>query len=339
MKDIFITGLGNVSPQKTFDPTYFLEETTDTKNNPLRVSDPVYKDFIPPDMVRRMSRVIKMGIASAAICLKDADVLIPDAIITGTGMGCIEDTEKFLSNMIRNNEEFLTPTSFIQSTHNTVGAQIALLLKCHRYNMTYVHRGFSFENALLDSMLQIESGNADNVLAGGLDEITKDTFTIMKRMGHFRHATLAGEGSAFFLLSDKKGTKDYGQLKAVDMFYRPLQNEILPRIENFLYLNGKSLADIDLFIPGVNGNPYQDKIYDPVFSSFGKIPQAHYKHLSGEYHTASAFGLWLAAKIMKAQHIPQAVSLNNKKGSSFRNILIYNHYMNINHTLILISRN
>ena len=53
---------------------------------------------------------------------------MPDAIITGTGLGCLEDTEKFLTAMVTNKEEFLTPTSFIQSTHNTVSAQIALLL-------------------------------------------------------------------------------------------------------------------------------------------------------------------------------------------------------------------
>lgn len=63
---------------------------------------------------------------ASALAMKDANVESVDAIITGTGLGCIEDSEKFLKSILDNKEEFLTPTSFIQSTHNTVGAQIAL---------------------------------------------------------------------------------------------------------------------------------------------------------------------------------------------------------------------
>jgi 3-oxoacyl-[acyl-carrier-protein] synthase II len=337
MKDIFINGTGCVSPQKTFDQS-FLEETIPAEGNPLKAVDPNYKEFVPADMIRRMSRVIKMGIASANICLKDASVASPDAIITGTGMGCIEDTEKFLSNMIRNKEEFLTPTSFIQSTHNTVSAQIALLLKCHNYNFTYVHRGFSFESALLDSIMQIRSGNAGNVLAGGMDEITKDTFSIMNRMGFWRNGAKAGEGSAFFLLSAQKNEKNYGKLSGIDMFYKPDKQEITDRIEGFLAEYGKAVPDIDLFICGMNGDPASDAIYDDSRHLFSRIPQAKYKHLSGEYHTAGAFGMWLAANVMHHQQVPEAVKLNDRQEKTFRNILLYNHYRNLNHSLILISR-
>jgi 3-oxoacyl-(acyl-carrier-protein) synthase len=339
MKDIFINGIGNVSPQKTFDNSLFLDEIITDQTNPLKVIDPSYRDFIPAEMIRRMSRTIRMGIASANICLKDAGCEMPDGIITGTGMGCIEDTEKFLTSMIRNNEEFLTPTSFIQSTHNTVSAQIALLLKCHAYNFTYVHRGFSFESALLDALLQINAGNAKNILLGGMDEITKDTFTIMERMGFWRHGAKAGEGSACFLLSDTRGEKHYGKIAGMDMIYRPAKADIPRRIENFLHKYGKSLCDVDLFIAGVSGDAGFDNVYSDLINDiFHNIPQAHYKHLSGEYHTANAFGLWLAAKVMQTQTVPDAVKLNERKERSYRNILLYNHYRNINHTLILLTR-
>ena len=103
-----------------------------------------------------MSRIIKMGVRRME-CLKEAGVENPGAIITGTAYGCLADTESFLTKMVENKEELLTPTAFIQSTHNTVGAQIALMLKCHNYNNTFVHRGFSFENALLDAII-IDTG-------------------------------------------------------------------------------------------------------------------------------------------------------------------------------------
>ena len=40
------------------------------------------------------------------MALKEANVSSIDAIITGTGMGCIEDSEKFLKSILDNKEEF-----------------------------------------------------------------------------------------------------------------------------------------------------------------------------------------------------------------------------------------
>jgi hypothetical protein len=332
MKELFINGIGNISPQKTWDNNAFLEDVTAVETNCLHTLDPNYKDYIQGDMVRRMSRIIKMGIAAGKICLADAACVMPDAIITGTGLGCVEDTEKFLTNMIRNNEEFLTPTSFIQSTHNTVSAQIALLLKCHNYNFTFVHRGFSFESALLDSFLKIDSGEAETVLLGGLDEMTANTFTILQRLGqakqkpvnnltlftHPTRGTIAGEGATFFLVSANPGVRNYTKIVAMDMFYKPEKEEIGPHILQFLEKNGIG--------PGT--------VLEDVFRD---TPSAVYKHLSGEYQTVSAFSLWLGAMIMKYGNVPEVVRFNGKIPGPIRNILLYNHYMNIDHSLILLS--
>src|SRR6202012_5911409 len=130
-----------------------------------------------------------------------AGVTQPDAIVTGTAYGCLEDTGLFLTSLIERKEEMLQPGAFIQSTHNTVGAQIALLLQCTRYNNTFVHRGFSFEHALLDGMMLIQEGDSRNVLVGGLDEITDASHAILSRFGLYKHGRINGEGAAFFLLS------------------------------------------------------------------------------------------------------------------------------------------
>ena len=87
----------------------------------MRAVEPDYAKLIDPKVIRRMSRIIRMGVAAALECLNGAT---PDAIITGTAYGSLEDTTVFLKRMIDNKEEMLTPTAFIQSTHNTVGAQI-----------------------------------------------------------------------------------------------------------------------------------------------------------------------------------------------------------------------
>jgi len=134
----------------------------------------------------------------------------PDAISVGTAMGCLQDTEQFLSKMIAQDEQMLTPTAFIQSTHNTVSGQIALLCGCHGHNLTYVHRGHSFEHALINTQLYLQQHPGETVLAGGLDELVDTSVALMQRAGVYRTdatqsaGAIAGEGAAFFTVSRQR---------------------------------------------------------------------------------------------------------------------------------------
>jgi len=126
---IYIRSSACISPQKTFGDVNLLTQLVEYNETRLRPIEPDYAAFIDPKLIRRMSHIIKMGVAAASECLNQANVEMPGAIITGTAYGCLEDTVSFLTRMIELNEELLPPTAFIQSTHNTVAAQIALLLK------------------------------------------------------------------------------------------------------------------------------------------------------------------------------------------------------------------
>ncbi len=149
---MYINGTGAISPQTTHTED-FPFSVTEHEQVVLSCQEPDYKELIPPRTSRRMSRVIKMGVASALMALKDAGMEVPDAIVTGSGFGCMTDTEKFLESISENEEKFLNPSPFIHSTHNTISSQIALMLKCTGYNQTFVHGSFSFESALLDGMM------------------------------------------------------------------------------------------------------------------------------------------------------------------------------------------
>jgi|APCry1669189101_1035198.scaffolds.fasta_scaffold00010_88 3-oxoacyl-[acyl-carrier-protein] synthase II len=350
---IYINGLGNISPQKTSDNSSFLKEPVTSVTNRLACIEPNYRDFISPDILRRMGRLIKMGVASSRICLEDSGCSMPDAIITGTGLGCLEDTEKFLGTLVRNKEELLTPTSFIQSTHNTVSAQIALLLKCHNYNFTYVHRGWSFESALTDAMVQIKNGRASTVLAGGMDELTNGSFAITSRLGHWRRkpadtaclfsnpakGSIAGEGSAFFLVSSAPGPSTYAVLSGLQTFSPKSLNNSLPAIlEGFLGEAGMLPGDIDLAVCGMNGDNSSDSMYKELTASLGTSDIAAWKHLSGEYQTSSAFGLWMASMIMKSGYVPEQAVIRGTGERPVKTILIYNHYLGLNHSFILIRK-
>ncbi|MCH5599877.1 beta-ketoacyl synthase chain length factor [Niabella ginsengisoli] len=207
-KSVYILSTSVVSPQASFEE--MMKEPANYNGDKLTCIEPDYTKYVDAKLIRRMSRIIKMGVAAASEALAQADVQMPDAIITGTAYGCLTDTDQFLTRMVEFKETLLSPTAFIQSTHNTVAAQIALMLKCHNYNNTYVHRGSSFEAALTDAVSLLEEGEAKNVLIGAADEITDKSHAILKRFGLYKtegeslslidsntKGTMAGDGSAF----------------------------------------------------------------------------------------------------------------------------------------------
>ncbi|MBY0425336.1 MAG: beta-ketoacyl synthase chain length factor [Cytophagales bacterium] len=351
--EIYINGLANISPQDTLSTDSFLENPTEYHSEFFLSKEPNYKDFIEPVQIRRMGRILKMGVSAAKVALNDGKIEMPDAIITGTGLGCMEDTEKFLTAIINDNEQYLTPTSFIQSTHNTVSGQIALLMHCNNYNSTYVHRGFSFESALMDGMLLLNEGEGENILVGGIDEHNQHFFSIKQKLGLWKSTgesnlqlfqststgTISGEGAAFFVISTQKRENTYAKIDTLKTFYKPKTQEVVvEEIQQALHSANCTARDIDLVIWGYNGNAAEDSIYHDVKSAlFHDTPSAAYKHLSGEYHTASAFALWLGAKILKTQQVPAVVRLDNRPIEKIKRILIYTHFQGTNHAATVLS--
>ncbi|MBK7432916.1 MAG: beta-ketoacyl synthase chain length factor [Chitinophagaceae bacterium] len=348
----YIRATGNISPQLTAGHPPFLagplQEYTGTRMN---CAEPDYKDLIDVKLIRRMSRIIRMGVAAATECLQEAGVSMPDAIVTGTAYGCLEDTGHFISRMVSQNEELLTPTAFIQSTHNTIGAQIGLMLKCNRYNNAFVHRGFSFESALLDAMMLLQEEEAQHVLVGGIDEITDYSHTILSRMGLYRrgHAsnldlleqpsrgTMAGEGAAFFLVASERSATDYARLDGLATLYKPDGPAVIEqKLNSFLEANQLDFSDIDLVINGRNGDLKHDQVYDEL-KALQICPQVSYKQLCGEYPTSTAFAVWMAANILKSGDLPPLLAPSVAEQEKINRILIYNQYGNIHHSFVLLS--
>jgi len=352
MKNCYINGVGCISSQNTFETEFLSDIKINDSENVLFAIQPSYKEFIPPAAIRRMAKGVKMGIAASSKALKEANVSIPDAIITGTGMGCVEDSEKFLQAILDNDEQFLTPTSFIQSTHNTVGGQIALGLQCKGYNFTYVNGAVSFESALLDAKMQIQNDEANTILVGGVDETANHTLKLFKLIDIIKreedkpytvlNATSKGivfsEGASFFVLSNEKTENSYAKIDEISMQNELQQDQVTDFITNFLKLNEVELEAVDAIVLGNNGNSEFDNYYDVSKTIFKETPQLFYKHLSGEYNTASSFGFWVASNIVKNQSIPDVIRMNSIEKPQYKKVLLYNQYNGKDHSLILISQ-
>ena len=141
------------------------------------------RKYVKPIAARRMGKLMKSSLLSSLTALEQAGVEMPDAVITGTAYRCLENTERLLRQIDAEEEESISPTYFMQSTHNTIGSNIAIKLGCHGYNSTYSQRGDSLEWAIRDAELLIRSGKCRTVLVGCHDESTPTLKGMLDRIG------------------------------------------------------------------------------------------------------------------------------------------------------------
>ena len=314
---IYINGASALSVQDTLygcNPNAFVRY----RSGFVPALDPDFKEHIPIMAARRMSRIIKRAVTVSQLALRQAEVVLPDAIIFGTGLGCMEDTEKFLNAVLDQEEELLQPAFFIQSTHNTIAAQVAMRLECRGYNNTFVQRRLSFESALLDAYMLFQEGRVQSVLTGGHDELTPSYYRLLDKAGYYTHG-FAGEGSTSFVLSNRPCAGSYAILQGLEMRYFPHHN----------------VAFTDVALPFLQKLEVSPEELGAIFTAdyeviscsvtFSDIPQFPCKEWCGEFFTASAFALWQAAHYLRSGYLSKPY------------ILLHNHAQNKHHSLILLK--
>jgi 3-oxoacyl-[acyl-carrier-protein] synthase II len=345
----YIASSKAISAQNSFKEDIRLQSVNPPSLH-MHAIEPDYKEFIHPLKLRRMNRLVKMGLAAALGCLKDVGLESPDAIITTTGWGCLVDTFRFLDEIIEKQEQTLSPATFIQSTHNTVGGQIALMLECQNYNSVYVNDSSSFEQGLLDALLLLEEGK-NSVLIGGLDELTETFFALKESAGYWKtvidtpilsdsrsSGTLAGEGAAFFLMAKHPGSNSFVCVKDVNV---SLNENAQKAVNDILNQHHLKTEDIDIVISGINGDHRTNQVYLDLLKKFPETTtRCYYKHLTGEFDSASAFSLWLADQIFRTQTIPEYIKINKMQRSELpvNHILIHHFKYPSEHAFILVSK-
>ena len=197
---IYIRSAAQISVQKPLCEDWMTDPVPCSEPY-LRSQDPDFKPFLNPMQARRMGLILKRAVAVSLVALNEAGIECPDAIFTGTGLGCMENTENFLAAMCRDGEEMLPPTYFMMSTHNTISSAVAILLRCHGCNCTYSQKDISFESALLDAFLQLQAGRVSNALVGAHDETTPATYDLLRGCAYFGEGITAAEASSAFVLS------------------------------------------------------------------------------------------------------------------------------------------
>lgn len=183
-----------------------------------------------------------------------------DMMLTATSLGSISDTEKMLDTIYSSGETLGNPTAFIQSTFNTLAGNIAQLKSTHIPNVTFVNRGETVANALGYAQVKL-SCDADNILYVSSDEKTELSETVLKKF-HLSANGMYGEGSTAMILSSEKT----GAL--AEIVFSKCGIDVMSALKEL----GMPMADVEIL---------------------------DYKRWCGEYATALAFGVALAARILE----------------------------------------
>lgn len=321
MRPIYILTANQISLQQPLSEQWIT--APEVHQEPyMRSVDPDFKPFVSPGEARRLGKVLKRALAVSVKSLREAGIEHPDAIIMGTGLGSVESTEAFLIDVCNNGEQLLSPTHFMQSTHNTISSLVAISTKSHGYNATYSHKGISFESALYDAWLQLSSGDIETALVGGHDGVTAAYFHLLELVDYVGNGMkgTCGEVAMSALLSGKDSEDSaLCRLGGIKLLYKPSAEILSAAIRKMLADKGLTLAEIYV-MTGHNGKSSNDEQYDRVLGELlPEVPQLHYKRLFGECFTAGALGFYAAAQMLHEGQICPSMLVGEER--SLRAIL------------------
>ena len=318
-KKVYIQAAEQISIQNPLSETW-MEEPLHYSEPLVKAVNPQFRDYMAAGEVRRMGGLMKRALVTTLQVLKKTGIEHPDAVMTGTSIGSLDYTERFLDAMTENGEETMSPTWFMQSTHNTVGSSLAIYTKTHGYNVTYSHGSISFDLAVQDAWMQLQLGKIGNALVGGHDEMVEHYFNCLQKAGYVGQEgqVPCGEVAMSMLLTTDEQAGHLCELAGIRLCHKPSKETLQQQIDSLLAEAQLTMDDLDAVMTGVNGKPANDSLYQQTVETFFAGKQLlTYKDLFGENYTVSALGLYAAAHLVNKGKAKSILLLNQTEEGDF----------------------
>jgi 3-oxoacyl-[acyl-carrier-protein] synthase II len=306
----------------------------------------------PPDRIKRMGRGQAMAIVAVqrALASWPAGVPTPDdltAVLVGTAWAEEGDEIVFLENLIKLGEKGAKPAFFVNSVKNALASQLALSFAFRGENQTFAHDALSFESALWQGTHLVRAGRARHAVVCGVDALVEFQEIHGHLLGWYRtdpaplsplaapgSGTIPGEGAAAFVLG-APGTATSRVARLVYVKSRgPLQRmpalsarDELDFADQAVRESGTKLDANCLVVLGANGDAGLDAVYAEVAQRLGHGSGSPavgvYRHLTGDFATASALGFEIAVRAVTTRAVPADVRLVKGQPGSIEQALLY----------------
>jgi len=315
---VSVTGIGVIAP----DLKSNLERKIDP---PLPAATVLVKSCgaladtatLTPNQRRRLSRISQMSILAARQS-HQRNLSKRLAVALGTGFGCLDEGAVFIENLVQKDEAEPMPTRFPGSVHNAPAGQVAIDLEARGLNSAPTMGEISFECALWQAVHQVSNNEADEALAGSVDELNKYPLAIGQRWGFWNERTIPGEGVGVVNLSRASAeSKPLGTVTTVRLgrYHRPFD-----AVREAQWIRtAVDVTHLDTLVTGAQGWPELDPLYDAVLAELERTTghnwtQATYKQDCGEFYSASALGFAHALKLVQQEQRPMLLYTLSLRG-------------------------
>ncbi len=180
---------------------------------------------------RRADDLTKMAVLAAYDAFTDSGLGLEAkktlGIIISTAFGPHVTTFRFLDDILNYGDANVSPTIFSHSVHNAAASYISLLLQSRGPTLTITQFAKSFQQSIILAESWIKEGRCDYILVGSVDQCGKvmeyicsqklvlaDDGIIRPFLFSDTPAAVPGEGSVFFLLTNKEVPKKYAAISA-----------------------------------------------------------------------------------------------------------------------------
>jgi len=313
------------------------------------------RSLSPPDRIKRLGRGQAMAIVAVKRAL-DGCTASPargssTAVSVGTAWAEEGDEITFLENLIKLGEKGAKPAFFVNSVKNALASQLALTFGYQGENQTFAHDALSFESALWQGAHLVRVGRAAHAVVCGVDALIELHEMQGHLLGFFAtrpaplaplaagpasvgQGTIPGEGAAAFVLTPP-GATAAPLARLVSVRGRgPLQRapalavrDELAFVEQGLREASVEPDELGLLLVGANGDSALDAVYAEVVQGLRArapgLAVGVYRHLTGDFPTASALGFELAVRAVASRTVPSEVRRVAGSPANIERVLLY----------------
>lgn len=246
--------------------------------------------------MRRADDLCKMACLAASDAVSDSGIGADErsnlGIILGTAFGPHPTTFRFLDDIISFGDTEVSPTTFSHSVHNAALSYVSTNLQSRGPTLTITQFAHSFHQAVSLAEAWLEEGRCDHILVGVADQygtvmdyICRQKLNIASdgRIKPFscdpKPAAVPGEGSVFFLVTNKDVKNGYSTIKAERSSYS---------------------AKPDLFVLDADGMTGDERPYLELKKTGS--PLTGFTPLFGSTLTGGGFSCAAAALMLRDQH-------------------------------------
>ena len=310
------------------------------------------REFMSPMQYRKMSKASRFAVSASIQALKDAALSIVDSnadrigVIIGTGYGSTSHTDEFFLSLLKEGPGGAQPFLFSETVPNAPASQISIYHGIKGPLSTISYNNVSGELAIGYAFDLLQSGTADAILVGGVDELNDIIFHSCAKIGVLSpqdggreairpfdkesNGVILGEGAGVLILERedyalKRGAAPYGRICGYASSGNPTEigkyeisgDYIARTIQKALSTSNITKEDVNFISAAANSSKVLDRLeakaIKKAFAELAqRIPVSALKSQIGEF---AGMGVVRAAAILlsfRDQIISPTINLENK---------------------------